>query len=82
MGILPKGAPLVHPRAPEPNPILAAQVGRVEARPDGRGPDERGKGEEGEDSEQDPVVGRCRGGPGVLESEEGADGGRERVSLV
>ena len=53
-----------------------------EARPDGGGGDERGEGDAGEDGEQDPVGGRGRGRPGVLERERGADGDREWVRLV
>lgn len=64
MRILPQR--VAHPGALEPNPILAAQVGRVEARPDGGGGDERAEGDAGEDGEQDPVGGRGGGRPGVL----------------
>jgi hypothetical protein len=48
-----------------------------EACPDGRRGEERSEREAGDCGDEDPVGGGSRGGPRVLEREEGADGGRE-----
>lgn len=82
MRILPQRVWLADPGAVEPNPLLAAQVRRVEACPEGRRGEERSEGEAGDGRDQDPVGGGGGGGPGVLAREEGADGGRERPPLV